>query len=99
MRGMFRAFFMTLGAYDLVLIYEAPDDAVSARFSVAAGVPGQRPDHDHEGLSRSGLSRGHRLARLAAYWTPDKSEAALVRALANASANGHAVLYSRRASL
>jgi uncharacterized protein with GYD domain len=32
MGGIFRDFFMTMGSYDLVLVYEAPDDAVSARF-------------------------------------------------------------------
>ena len=31
---------MTLGAYDLVLIYEAPDDAVSARFQLLLGAQG-----------------------------------------------------------
>jgi uncharacterized protein with GYD domain len=40
MGGTFRDFFMTLGAYDLVLIYEAPDDAVSARFQLLLGAQG-----------------------------------------------------------
>lgn len=34
MGGEFRSIFMTLGEYDLVLIYDAPDDAVAARFSL-----------------------------------------------------------------
>src|SRR5438046_912396 len=34
MGGEFKAFYMTLGGYDLVLVYEAPDDAISARFSL-----------------------------------------------------------------
>jgi uncharacterized protein with GYD domain len=31
---------MTTGAYDLVLIYEAPDDAISARFQLLLGTQG-----------------------------------------------------------
>ena len=33
MGGEFKAFYMTLGEYDLVAVYEAPDDAVAARFT------------------------------------------------------------------
>jgi uncharacterized protein with GYD domain len=33
MGGGFTAFYMTMGEHDLVLIYEAPNDAVAARFS------------------------------------------------------------------
>jgi uncharacterized protein with GYD domain len=40
MGGEFRAFFMTMGEYDLVAIYEAPDDAVSARLSLMLGMLG-----------------------------------------------------------
>jgi uncharacterized protein with GYD domain len=40
MGGTFRHFFMTLGQYDLVLIYEAPDDAISARFQLLLGAQG-----------------------------------------------------------
>jgi uncharacterized protein with GYD domain len=40
MGGEFRAFFMTLGEYDLVAVYEAPDDAVAARFSLLLGSLG-----------------------------------------------------------
>jgi uncharacterized protein with GYD domain len=29
-----------MGAYDLVLIYEAPDDAISARFQLLLGAQG-----------------------------------------------------------
>jgi uncharacterized protein with GYD domain len=39
MGGRFGDFFLTMGAYDLVLIYEAPDDAVSARFQLLLGAP------------------------------------------------------------
>jgi uncharacterized protein with GYD domain len=31
---------MTLGEYDLVVIYEAPDDAVAARFGLMLGMLG-----------------------------------------------------------
>ena len=34
MGGEFLSFYMTMGDYDLVAIYEAPDDAVSARFTL-----------------------------------------------------------------
>jgi uncharacterized protein with GYD domain len=40
MGGTFRDFFMTSGQYDLVLIYEAPDDAISARFQLLLGAQG-----------------------------------------------------------
>jgi uncharacterized protein with GYD domain len=34
MGGRFVSFWMTMGGHDLVLVYEAPDDAVAARFSL-----------------------------------------------------------------
>jgi uncharacterized protein with GYD domain len=37
MGGEFRSFYMTLGEYDLVAVYEAPDDAVAARFTLLLG--------------------------------------------------------------
>ena len=40
MGGEFRALYMTLGDYDLVFIYEAPDDAVAARFMLMLGQQG-----------------------------------------------------------
>jgi uncharacterized protein with GYD domain len=40
MGGRFKDCFMTMGAYDLILIYEAPDDAVSARFQLLLGAQG-----------------------------------------------------------
>ena len=40
MGGEFRSLYMTLGDYDLVLIYEAPDDAVAARFMLLLGQQG-----------------------------------------------------------
>jgi uncharacterized protein with GYD domain len=40
MGGEFRSLYMTLGDYDLVLIYEAPDDAVAARFMLLLGQLG-----------------------------------------------------------
>lgn len=40
MGGTFRAFFMTMGTYDLVLVYDAPDDAISARFQLLLGAQG-----------------------------------------------------------
>jgi uncharacterized protein with GYD domain len=40
MSGEFKFFFLTLGDYDMVAIYEAPDDAVAARFSVQIGMQG-----------------------------------------------------------
>jgi uncharacterized protein with GYD domain len=40
MGGTVRQFFMTMGAYDLVIVYEAPDDAVSARFQLLLGAQG-----------------------------------------------------------
>src|SRR5436305_13299009 len=40
MGGEFKSFYMTLGEYDLIVIYEAPDDAVAARFSLLLGQLG-----------------------------------------------------------
>jgi uncharacterized protein with GYD domain len=40
MGGEFRTLYMTMGDYDLVLIYEAPDDAVAARFTLVLGQLG-----------------------------------------------------------
>src|ERR1700736_5160281 len=40
MGGHFTAFYMTMGDYDLVAVYEAPDDAVAARFSLMLGMLG-----------------------------------------------------------
>ena len=38
--GEFKAFFMTMGDFDMVGIYEAPDDAVAARFTLQVGQLG-----------------------------------------------------------
>jgi len=40
MGGEFRALYMTMGDYDLVFVYEAPDDAVAARFTLVLGQLG-----------------------------------------------------------
>ena len=40
MSGEFKAFYLTLGDYDMVAIFEAPDDAVAARFSLQLGMMG-----------------------------------------------------------
>ena len=40
MGGECKSFYMTMGDYDLIVIYEAPDDAVAARFSLLLGQMG-----------------------------------------------------------
>jgi len=40
MGGQARSINMTMGAYDLVVVYDAPDDAVSARFTLMLGKRG-----------------------------------------------------------
>lgn len=40
MGGNFKAFYLTMGKYDMVLIGEAPDDAVAARFALQIGMTG-----------------------------------------------------------
>ncbi|HUC64026.1 MAG TPA: GYD domain-containing protein [Stellaceae bacterium] len=40
MGGEIKAFLMTMGDYDLVAIYEAPDDAIAARFTLILGMLG-----------------------------------------------------------
>jgi len=40
MGGQFKTFFLTMGHYDIVAEYEAPDDAVAARFSLQISALG-----------------------------------------------------------
>ncbi|MGM4920287.1 Uncharacterized protein, contains GYD domain [Bradyrhizobium sp. NFR13] len=40
MDGEFKSFFLTMGDYDMVAVYEAPDDAVAARFNLQLGMLG-----------------------------------------------------------
>ncbi|HJS87528.1 MAG TPA: GYD domain-containing protein, partial [Acetobacteraceae bacterium] len=40
MGGRFVSLLMTMGEHDLVLVYEAPDDAVAARFTLLLGKQG-----------------------------------------------------------
>ena len=40
MGGEFKSFYLTMGDYDMVAIYEAPDDAVAARFNLQLGMLG-----------------------------------------------------------
>jgi uncharacterized protein with GYD domain len=40
MGGRFLSVFVTMGEYDLIIAYDAPDDAVAARFSVLLGKMG-----------------------------------------------------------
>jgi uncharacterized protein with GYD domain len=40
MGGEFKSIYMTMGDFDLVAIYEAPDDAVAARFTLLLGQTG-----------------------------------------------------------
>lgn len=40
MGGEFKSLYMTMGEYDLIAVYEAPDDAVAARFTLLLGRAG-----------------------------------------------------------
>jgi uncharacterized protein with GYD domain len=40
MSGELKSFYLTMGDYDMVAIFEAPDDAVAARFSLQLGMLG-----------------------------------------------------------
>ena len=40
MGGDLKHFFLTMGEYDMAAIYEAPDDAVAARFNLQMGMLG-----------------------------------------------------------
>lgn len=40
MGGDLKSFFLTMGEYDFVAIYEAPDDAIAARFTLLLGSLG-----------------------------------------------------------
>lgn len=38
--GDFKSFFLTMGEYDFIAVYEAPDDAIAARFTLQLGSLG-----------------------------------------------------------
>ncbi len=38
--GEFKQVYLTMGEYDLIAVYEAPDDAVAARFTMQLGMLG-----------------------------------------------------------
>lgn len=38
--GEFKSFFLTMGDFDMLAVYEAPDDAVAARFVLQVGQLG-----------------------------------------------------------
>ncbi len=40
MGGDFKSFYLTLGSYDFVAVYEAPDDAIATRFMLQLGQLG-----------------------------------------------------------
>ena len=40
MGGRVKDFYMSMGEYDLILLYEAPDDAIAARFTLMLGKLG-----------------------------------------------------------
>jgi len=40
MGGRFLSTYMTMGAHDLIITYDAPDDAVAARFTLLLGKQG-----------------------------------------------------------
>jgi len=40
MGGNLTTFYLTIGQYDIVAVYEAPDDAIAARFNLQLGMLG-----------------------------------------------------------
>ncbi len=40
MGGRVKDFYMAMGEYDLIVLYEAPDDAIAARFTLMLGKLG-----------------------------------------------------------
>jgi uncharacterized protein with GYD domain len=40
MGGQLKAFYMTMGEYDMISVYEAPDDAVAARYTLMLSKQG-----------------------------------------------------------
>ena len=45
MGGDLKLFFLTMGKYDFIAVYEAPDDAVAARFNLQLGMLGNIRTH------------------------------------------------------
>ena len=64
MGGRFQAVYMTMGAHDLVFVYEAPDDAIAARFTLGLGLLGNVRTTTMKAFPEGRLPRDHRLARL-----------------------------------
>src|ERR1700761_265812 len=62
MSGEFKSFYLTMGDYDMVAVYEAPDDAVAARFNLQIGMLGNIAHA--ESISGGSLPGNHQLAGL-----------------------------------
>ena len=80
MGGEFKTFYLTMGDYDMVGIYEAPDDAVAARFILQLGagaISGRAPcalpqavaqslDHTMDARGYPGVHQVYRTSPVAA---------------------------------
>ena len=64
MGGEIKLFYMTMGRYDLIVVYEAPDDAVAARFTLRLGMLRQRANGNPESVSGDRISGDYSLPRL-----------------------------------
>ncbi|HSI42481.1 MAG TPA: GYD domain-containing protein [Xanthobacteraceae bacterium] len=40
MGGEIKSFYLTMGEFDMIIVYDAPDDAVAARFTMQTGMMG-----------------------------------------------------------
>ncbi|MFK8251603.1 GYD domain-containing protein [Ancylobacter terrae] len=45
MGGDIKCFYLTMGEYDIVMLYEAPDDAIAARYTLQMGMLGNIRTH------------------------------------------------------
>ena len=56
MGGELKTLYMTMGDYDLVVVYEAPDDAVAARFTLLLGQMGTVRTRTLKAFPEAGLT-------------------------------------------
>ena len=65
MGGEFKSSLLTMGEYDFIAVYDAPDDAIAARFTLQLGTLGKCAHENSQGIPGSRLPRDRDVARRA----------------------------------
>ena len=58
------AFYMTMGAYDMVIVIDAPNDDAFARLAISIAKGGNIRTDDAQGIRRGPVPKDHRVRRL-----------------------------------